>query len=473
MDLSDLVSEAPSESQGLTAGKLLDSFDIKPFVRDPDKDEPAYDESNGKKKKYYYCAVDQCTQGMTVTTNFRRHLVKKHWDHVVRIIGVNTSLFRHDLFRDALVKLIVVQSLPLSIVESNVFQEFCGSLYPGRLPDDILPKSHNTVRSWIQQKYEKKLGDVRELLRTAITRIHLSLDVWTTPNNYSVLAIIAHFVCKEKRRRTILLRLIGIEGHAGVVQFQSLLPVLEEFDIVHRIGAIMGDNAGTNDTLCRAMSNHLKVKFPFQQEWIASQQRVRCFGHILNLVVQAYMFPKEADQEGIESYDAEIEQEISEDPASDERRIRESQHRLRAVIGVLGNLHNIVVHIRSSPQRTEEFTRASGKRIPLDNCTRWNSWYKMLHTVFSDEEDPDFMISCINRYCSKYVDDLSEDALSIGDWNDLRTMYKHLECFADATADTEGRSSTLSAGMKCFDICSQLVDEFLKVRTTIEQGMQR
>ena len=54
---------------------------------------------------------------------------------------------------------------------------------------------------------------------------------------------------------------------------------------------------------------------------------------------------------------------------------------IRTKMGVMDKLHNIVVHIRASPKRTKEFEAIAGKSIPLDNRTRWNSWFRMLHVA--------------------------------------------------------------------------------------------
>jgi hypothetical protein len=43
------------------------------------------------------------------------------------------------------------------------------------------------------------------------------------------------------------------------------------------------------------------------------------------------------------------------------------------LMGPLGQVHNIVVYIRGSASRTEEFRELVGRIIPMDNRTRWNS----------------------------------------------------------------------------------------------------
>ena len=100
------------------------------------------------------------------------------------------------------------------------------------------------------------------------------------------MAICGQFVDSDNQLQTILLALRTIEGHAGDVQFeQGLLPVLDDYKIVRKVGAIVGDNSGTNDVLCRTLSQYLRIQYPMDLEWIAPHRRIRCLGHILNLVV--------------------------------------------------------------------------------------------------------------------------------------------------------------------------------------------
>jgi hypothetical protein len=55
-----------------------------------------------------------------------------------------------------------------------------------------------------------------------------------------------------------------------------------------------------------------------------------------------------------------------------EREKKEKRNAYRK-LGAIGKLYNIVVHIHASASRTKEFENMAGRRIPLDNHTRWNS----------------------------------------------------------------------------------------------------
>src|SRR5207253_1414884 len=129
----------------------------------------------------------------------------------------------------------------------------------------------------------------------------LSVDIWTSPNNHLLLSVCAHFVDVRERQFNVLIALPTVLGHSGDHQWTALLPVLQDYGIVRQIGAIVGDNSGTNDVLCRMISQHLSKEERIS--WSATQQRIRCQGHVINLVVEAFLFEKKSDLELIASYE--------------------------------------------------------------------------------------------------------------------------------------------------------------------------
>jgi hypothetical protein len=74
--------------------------------------------------------------------------------------------------------------------------------------------------------------------------------------------------------------------------------------------------------------------------------QIRCIGHIINLIVQAFLFTGVITAQELKSYN---EQEQTRQLSND--KARRVQFRL---LGPLGKAHNIVVNIRSLPTRTAE-----------------------------------------------------------------------------------------------------------------------
>jgi hypothetical protein len=107
--------------------------------------------------------------------------------------------------------------------------------------------------------------------------------------------------------------------------------VLEDYGITNKIGYIMSDNVYVNDTYARHLATLLEARGLIFDH---SQRRLRCQGHIINLVVMSFFF----DPHPNEDFDTYLGPTAEE--AGKWRRI-----------GPLGKLHNIVVWVQSSTER--------------------------------------------------------------------------------------------------------------------------
>jgi hypothetical protein len=145
------------------------------------------------------------------------------------------------------------------------------------------------------------------------------------------------------------------------------------------------------------------------------QQRLRCQGHVINLAVQAFLF---------EGFDMTTLQCDSSDEKDDEP-VRK--------FGALGKIHNISAFSRSSPKRAAEFKSLLGRMIPLDNKTRWNSWFRLLDVAIQHE-------SKIDEYVKANCEQLEKDSLDVRDWKVLRAIHKFLGPFNRGTMELQGRN---------------------------------
>jgi hypothetical protein len=161
--------------------------------------------------------------------------------------------------------------------------------------------SHSGVYNKVKEAWEKHKDVVRRELQSALSHIHISLDIWTSPNHWLLLAICAHFTTHCQRKQKALLALQKVPGHSGEDQFLILLLVLEDYGIVRKLGAIVADNAPSNNVLCRFIQSYWEDTFDIQ--WDADHWRVCCIGHIINLIVQAFLFTDMIRLEELESYD--------------------------------------------------------------------------------------------------------------------------------------------------------------------------
>jgi hypothetical protein len=97
-----------------------------------------------------------------------------------------------------------------------------------------------------------------------------------------------------------------------------------------------------------------------------------------------------------------------------------------------------VVHIRGSAERIEEFWTLAGRMIPMDNCTRWNSWYQMLVVLLN-------LRPAVEKYCQNHKEELKKDILTSKDWKKLRTIKEFLAPFSRATLFAKGDSTSLDS----------------------------
>ena len=187
-------------------------------------------------------------------------------------------------------------------------------------------------------------------------------------------------------------------GHSGDDQFSILLPVLQDYNIEEKLGAIIADNASPNNVLCRTIEKHMWEKY--KRDWKANAWRICCIGHIINLVVQAFLFLDLVDIDELESYDKE---------EADGELINEEAKKAKfKLLGPLGKAHNIVVYIRGSGARAEHFRKLAGRMIPMDNRTRWNSWHNMLEVLLKEKAH-------IDKYCEDFEHELRKDLLDLAD----------------------------------------------------------
>jgi len=172
-------------------------------------------------------------------------------------------------------------------------------------------------------------------------------------------------------------------------------------------------------------------------------RRVRCFGHNLNRVAQAFLFGSTAKQgEGKQDEDEAIEMAI-QDMGQLQKELRGEGIRSKEDVakefrkhGSLGKLHNCNVFARASPTRFQAFLAVVGRAIPMDNDTRWNSWLDEITIALKKRKE-------IMSWTEDNWQELGEDALTRDDWQELEDIKEILEPLKTCTKNTEGYAATL------------------------------
>lgn len=252
--------------------------------------------------------------------------------------------------------------------------------FDGSLASQI-PWSRSSMRRQLEVVFEEKRNYVRDSLRLAVSKIHLAFDLWTSSNNFAIMAISSHYLDSkgiQQQRLLALTRQVG--AHTGENLAATLFRVIKEWDIQDRVGTLISDNALNNDTCTLAFFRQIN---PIFSDVDILERRMRCYGHILNLVGRAFFHG-----EDLESFEEESQRRDTSDSLQPELRAWRQK-------GPVGKLKNIIKFIRSSPQRSESFRQLAKEsdvendwllhqesttelQLILSNNTHWNSTYVMI-----------------------------------------------------------------------------------------------
>lgn len=211
----------------------------------------------------------------------------------------------------------------------------------------------------------------------------------------------------------------------------------------------MLDNASNNDVCVRELAE----RFNFDPK----HRRLRCVGHILNLVVREALFGSEVN---VLKAELAARKDLLDELTLWRRR------------GPIGRLYNLVVWIYKSPQRKIRFYEAQREFRALletednaaglvildlvqDNSTRWNSTYKMIDRAVKLRLAIEFFIDTeqvryegMVRKGNKPKDPgapslvIFEDRLAADDWDVLNRYMKLLAPLEELTKELEGRPET-------------------------------
>jgi hypothetical protein len=205
--------------------------------------------------------------------------------------------------------------------------------------------SGSSVTREIHRLFEAKRDIIKAELRNALTAVHISFDLWTSPNRFAIMAVFAHFIDQLGHQQSRLLVLRRQSGaHSGENLASSLIDIVHEWEIEGRVGYAISDNMMANDTCLYYMYQRLD---PSMRSVDIKARRMRCYGHTLNLVARAFLFGKDAESFELESDINGMRGLVEQD--LDHWRTK----------GPIGKLRNIVKFIRSSPQRSEQFKRVA------------------------------------------------------------------------------------------------------------------
>ncbi|KJZ73349.1 hypothetical protein HIM_07353 [Hirsutella minnesotensis 3608] len=309
------------------------------------------------------------------------------------------------------------------------------ALYPTSTPISILgfrnPDTHETIKKWIMRQYEGQKEKVKQRIQSAKSKIHISCDLWTSPNSLAILGVVAHYVAEDSQLEHHVLALKDIDSeHDGYHLATAILEVVDDWGFASNLGYFVMDNAGNNDTMMRSLSLGLLRRYDIRYD--PKSHRLRCQGHIINLAAKAFLFV--TDNEKLKDDERHGHNVTLKEIEAWRKR------------GPLGKLHNFVVFVQSSVQRRQKFLAIShNRKLARDNDTRWSSWYTMLRAALH-------LRGAVEGYFNKWVEaDCAGDELSPEDWIVLEKIKPFLEKLKMTTKALESSFATLDNVLLAMD----------------------
>lgn len=346
---------------------------------------------------------------------------------------------------------IIKQDITFNQAVSGDLRELFRSLNPSSV--DCFPTHHNTPRSWIVKAFNDKRADITNILQKAQSNVNISFDLWSSPFGISLLGITAHFIDEKYTVHTALLGLRDMTGsHSGEHIAQAVESTVNSFNLGRKLGYFVLDNATNNDTAVQQLVTTFGLD---------PQVRLRCLGHIINLVATAILTDRPKPRAII--LDSQTLEETQQNNSGDLPVLKQEDSPLETSVwerrGVVEKLHNIVTFINRSPGRRSEFKKLQERlddtqpmiyQLLNDGGIRWNAAYLMIQRALKLKDAINLYVSPIvhanTRQPAKLQSSLAEDQLQQEDWDELHQYQLILQHFYEHTKRTEGIAKQGSYG---------------------------
>lgn len=178
---------------------------------------------------------------------------------------------------NAVIRLVVNQELPVSLVDAPSFRELLSWINPAVAP--ILSKQ-TAITDGIVSQFRLARNRLTALF-ASVEYISITCDAWTSPSSIPMLGITAHWMTDEFLMRSVVLALKEIDGaHTGKNMAVLIKHTLDQFSITDKLYCITADNTSNNLTMARELK-HLIPHFEPEENLHG------CVAHVVNLVAKA------------------------------------------------------------------------------------------------------------------------------------------------------------------------------------------
>jgi hypothetical protein len=348
-----------------------------------------------------------------------------------KVKNILKNAFCKDRYEEAVARLIARGSLSHRLIELPEWSAMVAAL--NWTVANRINTSHSSIPPRIRSSFEREQLRIKQHLHQSLSCIHLCTDSWwagrTLQKEFQ--GINAQWVTPEGRLQKALLCLPALaDGHAGSQVAPHVIRMLQFYEIEDRLGWITGDNHGANDTLCRELGDHMAAKG--LQWWSPNQRRLRCFGHIANLITHAFLFAKDIEAVDIAFGRAANSQEYTMDEAI--ALLSTVDDKGWSSVPTLQKIDKFAAAL--TKQRLHKLWMAHAKkRLTRPNDTRWHGWLTLIEQA--GQERPAYAAIC------NQVPELEQYYLLPDEWQLIQHTYNFLQPFREVTKRAEGDNVTL------------------------------
>ncbi|KAM4067806.1 transposase-like protein [Hirsutella rhossiliensis] len=264
------------------------------------------------------------------------------------------SSFEPLRFQHLLIRWVACDNIPFHKLESPYFRDLMAYANSAIADSGSIP-THSTIRDWIVRSFNCHKGVVTELLRRSLSRINVSFDAWSSRKFTSLLGLTVHFIDDEGKFH----------------------------------------NAESNDTCLE----DLGAELGFNKQ----HRRLRCCGHIINLVARSILFGTDADA---------FEEDCQANKEIQDERI-ERLHMLQSIENTALGLEDKTTY-----------------DVVMDNATRWNSSEAMMEGYM--------LRNALDSLCRKKPT-IVDDQMVTEDWSVIAEYLAILKPLKIATKRLEGQ----------------------------------
>ncbi|OAV99636.1 hypothetical protein PTTG_25235 [Puccinia triticina 1-1 BBBD Race 1] len=173
---------------------------------------------------------------------------------------------------------------PFSALEESSLKKILHPTILKHLPNQrVVSKAIQQLYLCVQEKICHELSAHKGAL-------YLGVDAWQTPNGFDIMGVVIYQLLDDGAGRIELdampLDFVQLkERHTGEYLARMVEFIVEKFRLKNQICGIVSNNAANNGTMIVELEKLLWKCFQGEPQWI------RCFAHILNLIVKAILQP--------------------------------------------------------------------------------------------------------------------------------------------------------------------------------------